>query len=191
MSASASRAKSSSASRTRFRESSCATEIVGEPAERAFRRPRRRLGREGADGVLRHGHRDGGFENGVRDALSAVLASPNFLYRVEIGSGRRASDAQRSRARVAPLFLHLEQHAGRRVAGAGGAHGAERAEHARGQVSGCSPTSREVPRRRLRVRVAQPLAGSTRSCRIERMFPQASGVLDPRQCSGKSWAFRR
>src|SRR5262249_41594325 len=33
----------------------------------------------------------GGFEGGVRDALSAVLASPYFLYRAEVGVGSGAA----------------------------------------------------------------------------------------------------
>jgi hypothetical protein len=33
------------------------------------------------------GREAGGFEGGVRDALSAILASPHFLYRVETGIG--------------------------------------------------------------------------------------------------------
>jgi hypothetical protein len=33
----------------------------------------------------RSGYRTGGFEAGVRDALSAILASPHFLYRAEAG----------------------------------------------------------------------------------------------------------
>ena len=33
------------------------------------------------------GFKQGGFEAGVRDALSAVLASPHFLYRAESGAG--------------------------------------------------------------------------------------------------------
>jgi hypothetical protein len=32
------------------------------------------------------GYGEGGFEHGVRDALSAILASPHFLYRVESGA---------------------------------------------------------------------------------------------------------
>ena len=39
------------------------------------------------------GHATGGFDGGVRDALSAILASPHFLYRVGAG------DAPAARAR--------------------------------------------------------------------------------------------
>jgi hypothetical protein len=68
-------------------ERRCATEIVTQLAERAFRRPL-------ADGDLGalmafydSGVRDGGFEIGVRDAVSAILASPHFIYRAESGEG--------------------------------------------------------------------------------------------------------
>jgi mono/diheme cytochrome c family protein len=73
------------------RETACAQQIVENLARRAFRRPvtgedltplmafykagRAAAGFEGA----------AGFESGVRDALSAILASPHFLYRVESG----------------------------------------------------------------------------------------------------------
>ena len=61
----------------------CATEIVTSLAERAFRRP---VTDEDLDGLMAFydaGERTGGFEHGVRDALSAVLASPHFIYRAE------------------------------------------------------------------------------------------------------------
>ncbi len=37
------------------------------------------------------GSANGGFEVGVRDALSATLASPHFLYRAETGAGNGAT----------------------------------------------------------------------------------------------------
>ena len=64
---------------------SCAAEIVTNLAERAFRRP---ATDEDIEGLLRFydaGAAEGGFERGIRDALSAVLASPHFLYRAETG----------------------------------------------------------------------------------------------------------
>ena len=39
----------------------------------------------GLMGFYDAGFTEGGFEIGVRDALSAVLASPHFLYRAESG----------------------------------------------------------------------------------------------------------
>jgi hypothetical protein len=63
----------------------CAIEIVTSLAERAFRRP---VTGEDLDGLMAFydaGVRLGGFETGIRDALSAILASPHFLYRAETG----------------------------------------------------------------------------------------------------------
>ena len=64
-------------------ERSCATEIVTNLAERAFRRPVTDEDLAGLMAFYDSGRGDGGFERGVRDALSAVLASPHFLYRAE------------------------------------------------------------------------------------------------------------
>jgi hypothetical protein len=66
-------------------EAACAHKIVEGLARRAFRRP------VSADDVnplmafYKAGSATGGFEGGVRDALSAILASPHFLYRAESG----------------------------------------------------------------------------------------------------------
>ena len=63
----------------------CARKIVENLARRAFRRP---VTSEDLDPLLafyKAGHAAGGFEAGVRDALSAILASPHFLYRAESG----------------------------------------------------------------------------------------------------------
>ncbi|HEU4619320.1 MAG TPA: DUF1592 domain-containing protein [Gammaproteobacteria bacterium] len=68
-------------------EEACANEIVTNLAERAFRRP---VTDDDLDPLMAFydaGKREGGFERGIRDALSAILASPNFLYRAETGQG--------------------------------------------------------------------------------------------------------
>jgi hypothetical protein len=73
-------------------ERSCAAEIVTHLAERAFRRA---ITDEDLAGLLAFydaGSADGDFEHGVRDALSAILASPHFLYRAETGVA--SADAQ-------------------------------------------------------------------------------------------------
>ncbi len=66
-------------------EAPCARAIITSLAQRAFRRPIN-------DTLLRplmafydNGAKTYGFEGGVRDALTAILASPFFLYRVEGG----------------------------------------------------------------------------------------------------------
>jgi hypothetical protein len=87
---------SASASRSRIfvclpktsrEELPCANRIVESLARRAFRRP---VSAEDVNPLMafyKSGSANGGFEGGVRDALSAVLASPHFLYRAETGAG--------------------------------------------------------------------------------------------------------
>ncbi len=67
-------------------EQACARTVISSLAQRAFRRPvdDRRL--KPLMAMYEKGHADGGFEGGVREALSAILASPYFLFQVEGGS---------------------------------------------------------------------------------------------------------
>jgi hypothetical protein len=68
-------------------ERRCAAEIVTQLAERAFRRP---VTDEDVGSLMTFydaGASQGGFDDGVRDALSAILASPHFIYRAESGEG--------------------------------------------------------------------------------------------------------
>ena len=61
----------------------CAETIVSRLAARAYRRP---VDQSDVDGLMRfydRGAELGGFENGVRMALQAVLASPHFIFRME------------------------------------------------------------------------------------------------------------
>ncbi len=61
----------------------CAESILSRLAEDAYRRP---VGDEDLAGLMAfydEGYEDGGFENGVRLALQAILASPNFIFRME------------------------------------------------------------------------------------------------------------
>ncbi len=71
-------------------ERPCATQIVTNLAERAFRRPVTSADLDPLMAFYDAGYREGGFEQGVRDALSAVLASPQFIYRAEAGQGAGA-----------------------------------------------------------------------------------------------------
>jgi hypothetical protein len=67
-------------------EAACAQQIIANLAQRAFRRP---VTDEDLTPLLAFydkGRRSGTFDVGVRDALSAVLASPLFLYRAEAAS---------------------------------------------------------------------------------------------------------
>ena len=63
----------------------CATRIVENLARRAFRRPVTAEDVNPLMAFYKSGAAGGGFDGGVRDALSAILASPQFLYRVEAG----------------------------------------------------------------------------------------------------------
>jgi hypothetical protein len=64
-------------------EAPCARRIVEHLAELAFRRPVTEQDLHPLMAFYEAGRKSGGFEAGVRDALSAILASPFFLYRVE------------------------------------------------------------------------------------------------------------
>jgi hypothetical protein len=61
----------------------CALDIVTNLAERAFRRPINAEDRDGLMAFYDAGFSAEGFERGVRDSLAAILASPHFLYRAE------------------------------------------------------------------------------------------------------------
>ena len=69
-------------------EGGCAQKIVESLARRAFRRP---VTAEDLTPLMAFYKSGGGFEGGVRDALSAILASPHFLYRAESGVGTGAT----------------------------------------------------------------------------------------------------
>jgi len=72
---------------TSAEERPCATEILTSLATRAFRRPVTTDDVRSLMAFYDSGSREGGFEAGVRDGLSAVLASPHFIYRAETGTG--------------------------------------------------------------------------------------------------------
>ena len=76
----------------------CAEEIIGNLARRAFRRPVTDKDVNLLMALYESGYALAGFEGGVRDALSAILASPHFLYRaesgIEAGGTRTLSDLE-------------------------------------------------------------------------------------------------
>jgi mono/diheme cytochrome c family protein len=72
-------------------ETACATRIVENLARKAFRRPVTTEDVNPLMAFYKSGYATGGFDGGVRDALSAVLASPHFLYRAESGVGTSAT----------------------------------------------------------------------------------------------------
>ena len=64
-------------------EEACAQEILSTLVRRAYRRP---VTNEDLEPLLRFyesGRNDGGFEEGIRRALEAILMSPEFLFRIE------------------------------------------------------------------------------------------------------------
>ena len=88
-------------------ERACAEKIAATLARRAFRRPL------GADDVARlmpfydAGRKSGSFDSGVEQLVTAILASPDFLYRAieppagALGEGRTRPAARNRRARRA------------------------------------------------------------------------------------------
>ena len=63
-------------------EQTCAQEILSNIAKQAFRRPIESKDIAGAMSFYESGASQGGFEVGLQKGIMAILASPNFLYRV-------------------------------------------------------------------------------------------------------------
>src|SRR5262249_37173269 len=72
----------------------CAKEIIGGLPKRAYRRP---VNHQDIAELLQYyneGVQAGGFESGIRSAVTGILASPFFLYRAErVPSGLRPGEA--------------------------------------------------------------------------------------------------
>ncbi|HET8698577.1 MAG TPA: DUF1592 domain-containing protein, partial [Gammaproteobacteria bacterium] len=64
-------------------EQPCAERILTRLTRQAFRRPVTDADLEAPLAFYRRGREQGGFETGIRDALTVVLASPEFLFRAE------------------------------------------------------------------------------------------------------------
>ena len=103
--------------RVRDEDDRAARQILTALMKRAYRRPVTDADLRGPLALYQKGRADGGFDAGIEMALSAVLVSPHFLFRLEPDpAGHRAEHAvsrQRSRAGVAALLLPLEQHSRR------------------------------------------------------------------------------
>ena len=67
-------------------ERPCAREIIDRLGTKAYRRPLDETDMDGLMGFYDTGAADGGFEQGIRTALQAILASPHFLFRMERGT---------------------------------------------------------------------------------------------------------
>jgi hypothetical protein len=82
-------------------EEPCAREIVTRLARRAYRRPTTAEDLEGLMSFYQEGRKDGTFEDGIEVALRRILASPQFLVRIEkepanltVGQTYRISDLE-------------------------------------------------------------------------------------------------
>ena len=64
-------------------EVGCARQILSALARQAYRRPVDRASLDVLMDFYRRGRKDGGFERGIESALQFILASPEFLFRVE------------------------------------------------------------------------------------------------------------
>ena len=94
-------------------ETACASKIISDLARRAFRRPVTEQDVNPLMVFYTAGAASGSFERGVREAVTAVLASPHFLYRAESANAAgRHAHAERRGIGVASLVLPVEQHAG-------------------------------------------------------------------------------
>jgi hypothetical protein len=61
----------------------CAKQILGRLARQAYRRPVTDNDLEGLLGFYQQGRNQGNFETGIRTAIQAILASPEFVFRFE------------------------------------------------------------------------------------------------------------
>ena len=68
-------------------ETPCAERIVSELADEAFRGDLDATSKQQLLGLYASGRKSGDFESGIRRALAGILASPGFLYRVNLGRG--------------------------------------------------------------------------------------------------------
>src|SRR5262249_19986083 len=76
---------------TRADETRCARTILTNLSRRAFRRPVSARDIEPLVALYERGRHDGDFDTGIQHALEAVLVAPEFLFRMEHDSSRRAA----------------------------------------------------------------------------------------------------
>ncbi len=82
-------------------EIACAKKIIATLARQAYRRPATDTDLEGLLGFYQSGRNKGDFETGIRTALQAIIASPEFVFRFEFvppgaapGKNYRISDLE-------------------------------------------------------------------------------------------------
>jgi len=73
--------------------SGCAKQILSTVMRRAYRRPIVDADLKAPLALYREGRSEGGFDTGIARALSAVLVSPEFLFRVELDPDGAAANA--------------------------------------------------------------------------------------------------
>ncbi len=100
-------------------EAPCAQKIISNLAQRAFRRPVTDEDLQPLLAFYAKGREGATFDVGIRDAVSAILASPYFLYSRGGDERQQRSRAERPGTCLAYVILHLEQRAGSRTAGRG------------------------------------------------------------------------
>ena len=74
-------------------EEACATQILATLARRAYRRPVTESDVETLLPFYRTGRREGNFESGIQEALTRLLVSPQFLFRIERDPATIQADA--------------------------------------------------------------------------------------------------
>jgi len=77
-------------------EDACATSILTNLTSKAFRRPSTREDLESLTEMYREGKTEGGFEAGIRTAIQAIIAKPEFIFRFEqVPDGVKPGDSYR------------------------------------------------------------------------------------------------
>ncbi len=97
----------------------CAKQIISALARQAYRRPVTPNDLEELLGFYQRGRNDGDFETGIRTAMQAIIASPEFVFRFERTPAGVAPGHQlphhRSGTGLASLVFPVEQRARRRT----------------------------------------------------------------------------
>ncbi len=134
---------------------------------RAYRRPLTKHDRDGLMAFYTQAAKAGGFEEGVRSALQAMLVEPVLRVPLRARAGERRAGAglpdQRRRPRVAAVVLPLGQHSGRRAA------------HARGSRTSCPS------RRRSSAKLQRMLADPRSEALVDALRRAMAAAAGPRQ----------
>lgn len=85
----------------------CATTILSGIAAKAYRRPLAESDKAALLAFYRDGAKEGGFEAGVRTGIEAILASPNFVFRIENVVGTTPRPGQNARLNDLALASRL------------------------------------------------------------------------------------